>query len=349
MAQFNDDNSEHIDDRIRLSRDLIEAARTMGPEEARYLVDAYYATQENRKRTDNQVLALEGEPHILISWSSDRNWALEHQIARALDAYTQAHPMGDWMRQIVGIGPVISAGLLAHIHIGEWCAVCHGHGEKDCQRRQAKSNKPKKQADKSSYYRPAWMAVEVEEEEDEPEAPKVKLPPHKYQPIESCPTVGHIWAFAGLAADGQKPWVKKKLRPFNATLKVLCWKAGQSFMKLAEHTDKKGNYDCYYGRIYRQRKEYEIARNERGDMKETADRLKVHFNKRTVSYGWYNRGMLPPAQIDARARRYAVKIFLSHLHAEWYERHYGRPTPAPFPISHLGHAHIIPPPPQAAE
>jgi hypothetical protein len=28
-------------------------------------------------------------------------------------------------------------------------------------------------------------------------------------------------------------------------------------------------------------------------------------------------GGLPPAHLDARARRYAVKIFLSHLYAEW--------------------------------
>jgi len=61
-----DELEDHIDERIRLTRDLVEASRTMGAEEARYLVDAYYATQENRKRTDNQVRALGEEPHFLI-------------------------------------------------------------------------------------------------------------------------------------------------------------------------------------------------------------------------------------------------------------------------------------------
>ena len=131
-----DDDSDHLDEKIRLTCDLVIASREMGDEEARYLVDAYYATQENRKRTDNQTRALEGEPHFLIEWLAEKNRTLENQIGRALDGYTQAHPMGDWMRQIVGIGPVLSAGLLAHIYMGYWCFVCQGHGEADCKKRQ---------------------------------------------------------------------------------------------------------------------------------------------------------------------------------------------------------------------
>jgi hypothetical protein len=301
------DEDDHVDEKIRLSRDLVIASRSMGPEEARYLVDAYYMTQENRKRTDNQTRSLGEEPHFLISWLSDKNRTLEQQIARALDSYTQAHPMGDWMRDIVGIGPVLSAGLLAHIYMGTWCAICRGHSPAHCAKKQEASRKSKEFA------------------------------PHKFQPTNSCPTVGHIWQFAGIAGDGQKKWLPKTKRPFNAALKVICWKVGQSFMKLHNRED------CFYGKVYEHRKSYEIANNEAGLLKARADEALPHFDPNTESYKYYSAGKLPPAHIDARARRYAVKLFLSHLHGEWHQRQFGIPAPLPYPIAFLQHTHFIPP------
>ena len=66
------------------------------------------------------------EPHEVLSWLSDQNAAMEGQIKRALEKYVGVHVMGDWMTSIFGIGPVISAGLLAHIDM-QWqeCPVCH--------------------------------------------------------------------------------------------------------------------------------------------------------------------------------------------------------------------------------
>jgi hypothetical protein len=37
-------------------------------------------------------------------------------------------------------------------------------------------------------------------------------------------------------------------------------------------------------------------------------------------------------------------MFLSHWHREAYLQHYGTEPPAPFPIAHMGHAHVIQPP-----
>jgi hypothetical protein len=213
----------------KLGRDLRTAARTMSDDEARFLVDYYYIAQEDRKRSTNQVRALDQsqEPNGVINWLADQTGSLENEIKKALDSYTENHPMGAWMRQIYGIGPVISAGLLAHID------------------------------------------------------------------ITKAPTVGHI---------------------------------------------------CYYGHVYKERKAYEIARNERGDNKELAEQLKDKVGKTTDAYKHLSSGVLPPGQIDARARRYAVKLFLSHLHGAWYETHFGTKPPLPYPIAHLGHAHFIPSP-----
>lgn len=53
--------------------------------------------------------------------------------------------------------------------------------------------------------------------------------------------------------------------------------------------------------------------------------------------------MLPPAQIEARALRWTVKLFLSHFH-EVGSAIMGRPLIKPWVIEHGGHVHYIAPP-----
>lgn len=290
-----------------LSRDLKAASATLSDEEARFLVDAYYIIQEDRKRSSNQVRALDEteEPHSVLQWFSEQSDVLEQQIRRALDAYSSAQPVGRWARSVIGIGPVIAAGLLAHID------------------------------------------------------------------ITKAPTVGHIWRYAGL--DPTSHWEKGQKRPWNAALKVLCWKIGESFVKTAGHKSS------VYGPVYRQRKDYEWRRNFSGDYagQASATLERKRIGKDTEAYRWYSGAydsarmlavvegggkvddilgdlgafasdagtpMLPPAHIHARAKRYAVKLFLAHLHEVWYEQHFGTKPPLPYPLAHMGHAHKIEPP-----
>ena len=156
--------------------------------------------------------------------------------------------------------------------------------------------------------------------------------------IERAPTVGHIWNFAGLNPDQE--WSKGQKRPWNAKLKTLCWKIGQSFVKVSN------NDKDFYGKIYQERKAYESALNEAGEYAEQARAKleKFKIGKDTESYKWYSEGKLPPAHIQQRAERYAVKLFLSHLHEIWYREHYGTEPPKPFAIAQLEHAHYISPP-----
>ena len=155
--------------------------------------------------------------------------------------------------------------------------------------------------------------------------------------ITRAPTVGHIWSFAGL--DPTKTWEKGQKRPWNSSLKTLCWKIGQSFMKFSNQEE------CFYGHLYRERKAREIARNEAGELAEQAKQMleRRNFRKDTIARKFYEEGKLPPAHIDARARRYAVKLFLAHWHEVAYVAHYHQPPPLPYPIAHLGHAHVIRP------
>lgn len=253
----------------KLTRDLRTAASSLSANEARYLVDAYYMMQRDRIRAAHQVRSLSenGEPHAVINWLGQQSDALENQIKGALGAYAKADPVGEWMLGIVGIGPVISAGLLAHID------------------------------------------------------------------ITRAPTVGHIWGFAGL--DPTKKWEKKTKRPWNASLKTLCWKLGECFVKTSNHEES------IYGRIYRERKDYEIARNDRGELAGQAENALTvkKIGKETEAYKHYSAGKLPPAHIHARACRYAVKLFLSHLHEKMYREKYGVDPPLPYPIAHLNHVH----------
>jgi hypothetical protein len=255
----------------RLTKDLANAARTLSAGEARFLVDAYYAMQENRIRTHAQVRALteSNEPHDVLAWLAAQDEALEGQIKRALGKYAESKPVGEWALSVKGIGPVITAGLLAHID------------------------------------------------------------------ITKAPTVGHIWRFAGL--DPTVTWDKGQKRPWNASLKTLCWKIGESFVKVCNAED------AFYGHVYAQRKELETRRNEAGEYAEQAKAMlaKKKFRNETDAKKHYEAGRLPPAHIHARAKRYAVKLFLAHYHEVAYKDHYKTEPPLPYAIAHLGHAHKI--------
>lgn len=156
--------------------------------------------------------------------------------------------------------------------------------------------------------------------------------------INKAPTAGHIWNFAGLNPGVE--WKKGEKRPWNAALKTLCWKIGESFVKVS------GDDEAFYGVLYRERKQLEQGRNERGEFAEAAKAAlaKKRFGDDTKARKFYEEGKLPPAHVHARAKRWTVKIFLSHLHAVWHEIEFGKPAPVPYAIAHLGHAHLLKPP-----
>ena len=101
---------------------LLAHAVTMDHAEARFLVASYYASQEMRKRLDLQQRHAVGEgvetpiPQAL-SFTSDRFAEIESDMSAALMAYAKSTPVGRWCLSHTGIGPVITAGLLAHLDI----------------------------------------------------------------------------------------------------------------------------------------------------------------------------------------------------------------------------------------
>jgi hypothetical protein len=283
----------------RLTKDLAAASTTLSDSEARFLVDSYYMMQDNRIRAAGQVRALSksGEPHQVLTWLTTQSRTLEDQIKRSLDKYSLSRPLGRWARSNYGIGPVITAGLLGNID------------------------------------------------------------------MTKATTAGHIWSFAGL--DPTAVWLPKTRRPWNASLKTLCWKAGESFVKFSGHED------CHYGHIWQKRRKLEISKNMKGDYSVQAGLVleKKRIGPDTEAYQWLigkypafiwpqmeglalpqraellkslkghkdSIPMLPPAHIHARAKRYAVKLFLAHYHEMGYKLELGSEPPLPYPIAILNH------------
>ena len=263
--------ADDLDPITRLTRDLRAAARTLSEDEARFLVDAYYAMQRDRIRAGHQerTLAKGDEPRDVMSWLADQREVLEKQVGRALDAYSGAHPVGVWARSIVGIGPIIAAGLLAHIDIAR------------------------------------------------------------------APTVGHIWRFAGL--DPTTTWAKGTKRPWNGSLKRLCFLIGESFVKVSN------NERDVYGKVYRARKELEATRNAAGDYADqaAASLAAKRFGADTEARKHYEAGTPPPARIPSAGGTLRGQIVPRPLSSRRLRDRQWCAAPKPYILTRGDHAHYI--------
>lgn len=264
---------------VFLRKDLRDAVKTLaargpaGHNEVRYLVSQYYIIQKDRMRATSRSKKLEesGQPSSMLSWAAAKSEDIEGYIRNFLDIYTQEEPsgMGAWARSNYGIGPVIAAGLLAHVD------------------------------------------------------------------MTKALSISKLWSYAGLNPNAV--WKKGQKRPWNPALKTLCFKIGDSFVKF--HKQEK----CFYGKLYREFKDQEIARNESGQYKDKAAQILIakNWDKTTDAYKAYITGIFPPAHIDMRARRRVVKIFLQHYWVEYYRRFYRKEPPAPYVFDHMKHVDYI--------
>lgn len=157
-----------------------------------------------------------------------------------------------------------------------------------------------------------------------------------YIDINKAKTAGSIWSYAGWDGSRKVRTAGQKIT-WNPKFRVLCWKLGESFVKTS---CREGDI---YGHLYQAKKKWYEDKNENGGFAErAAEELKLkNYGKETEAYKAYSQGKLPPAHINAMAKRFAVKMFLSHLFEVWYEYEHGEKPPKPFVEQHLGHVHII--------
>jgi hypothetical protein len=132
-----------------------------------------------------------------------------------------------------------------------------------------------------------------------------------YIDIKKAPTAGHIWSYAGLV-----PQIIPGEYNYNPSFKRLCLDIGNKFAEL-------GN-SCFYGRIYNKRKTYELEKK--------IEKAAVFLQSTDeISHN------------DKKAKRYAVKMFLSHLQAIWYEMEFREKPANPYAIDIAGNTQYIPP------
>ena len=121
--------------------------------------------------------------------------------------------------------------------------------------------------------------------------------------VSKADTVSALWKYAGQAPGFDRKTKGQKLC-YNARLKTLCWKLGESFCKVS------GKPDATYGQFYKKFKAEEIERNEAGLYSEAAKR-ELNTKKFKVEDSVTKKrllvGKLSDAHLHARAKRRTVK------------------------------------------
>lgn len=319
-----------------LNRDLRAAATTLSLNEAKFLVKAYYTAQDNRMRASNQVrtMAEVQEPNKVLSWYARQYNVIEQQIKSALDKFSTSHPLGIWQRSIIGIGPVIAAGFIAYTD--------------DANRLYAG------QLWRYAGFDPTieWLGREksaklisdiglTSNRDKITDDHYIKIAARLNRTVESLQRLMNMH----LEHKGSDTASRDDLisvlarRPWNNSLKVLCWKAGESIVKTQNHKDSQ------YGSYFRLWRNQEEVRNEQGLFADQAAKIidTRNIGKDTDAYAAYSIGKLPRAHLHARARRRVIKLYLSHLNAVNYMLHHnGEPAPRPYTIAVLGHGNYVP-------
>lgn len=310
---------------------------SMTKDEVRFLVSSYYGVQELRKLLNNRVGALrkQGDAASMFDFVSRGVETTEKNIAKFLVVASAGQTIGQWAESIRGIGPVISAGLLAHIDITKAPTV--GHIWRFAGQDPTLDWLGKEKSAKLVRELTGGISGSASEEQF------AQIATEANRKADSL--MEQVQRFADSTGKGTyltKDNIIKTLskRPYNADLKLICWKAGESFVKVSNREDD------VYGHVYASRKMWETQRNESGAYAEQAAVKLERVGRSTDAYKSYVLGKLPPAHLHARAKRYAVKLFLSHWHHVAYEIEYGTPPPKPYILDrpNSGHTDFIAPP-----
>lgn len=290
---MNDENVP-LDVNAQGVRELLrENGKKLTPQAVALLLKAFYKTQMARC-TLNWKLAKIRERDVLSDHLVEQLKRFEKQIELAMRAYTGASELGKLVREVVGIGPILAAGLLAYVD------------------------------------------------------------------IRKAPYAGNIWSYAGLNPERQ--WETGQRRPWNPEFRQLCFKIGDSFVKCA-HLE-----GCEYGELFLKYKREEWKRNLNGEFAAEAVKCAERVGEKTEVRRWGEgrlnpelinldeflespmhtrnailaaatdpqRGvpMLSPAHIHARARRWVVKLFLSHYHYAAYKLYWKAEPARPYVLEH---------------
>jgi len=103
----------------KMSLDVRSLAFPFERRSVRELVSIYYRIQKNRIACAAQSRELQeaGFPHELVKYLADNLQFMESSLKYPLQRFAETYPVGLWALKQYGVGPVITAGLIAHIDI----------------------------------------------------------------------------------------------------------------------------------------------------------------------------------------------------------------------------------------
>ena len=321
-----------------------QSVSTVTKDQLVFLIDCYYQTQDFRKAVENQLRSIsqgvdgEGTKHPLsLSWALANIKNQELQLKKLLDTYTDNNPVCKWAKSICGVGPIIAAGLWAYFDIS-----------------------------KANHYNQYWSYAGLNDNNikwlGKEAAEKITKEAYEYAGLKRTDPISE--KCIGFVAnkthreprniirgvENHKKICKKKISdrealasylakpPYNKDLKTFCWNIGECFNRQSKKSKS------LYGSLIVERKAYEHSRNLNGDYADQAAeilRSKNIQDKRTKTI--YEAGMLTDGHILARAKRYAVKMFIAHFFEASYLYTYGCMPKDPYPIEYLGHSDYVGP------
>ena len=323
-------------------------------EEARFFADLYYTWQGHRISLENQIRSIDqgydqddkthkddkqrkkkgitSTPATLAYRHHILNQvkAIEDDIKKCLSDYSDRVPMGRYVKAVKGIGPVFATILCSTLDIpdqedlpvtermftvGNWISYA---GLND-------NNRPWIKQDEKAK---ALVDEAIEENGGIIDDDAVRILCAKTQW-----SYDHYYKFCCDRKTGEftsftrdKLVKATKMIPYNKNLKKTMFLIGESFVKVQNKPDS------LYGRLYKERLQYEIDRNEAGGNVEAAAKAlsEKNYDKSTLAYKAYIQGKLPKAQLVRRAERHTVKIFLNHVFEFAYLEKYGKEAPVPY-------------------
>lgn len=151
-------------------------------------------------------------------------------------------------------------------------------------------------------------------------------------------TISKLWRYAGYAViNGEIDRPRsRETRPYDARLKSVCWEIGEQFIRQRTPVYR-DRYDEYKEEDRREHPNVRCLNcgTEFPPTRDSCPKCKQTNEKYSLMYC--------RAHMNSRARRAAVKLFLSHLWVNWRKME-GLPITDPYVDDILGHTNIIPPP-----
>lgn len=399
-------------------------------ESLKCLVSFYYQYQGQRIANDDRIRKISKgmnkngneDSMLALKYLADSNREMEKQLKAMLGAYSVTTKVGKWLNDIVGIGPCISAGLLAYFNISENMRSCQSFynyaglndnnipwlSKDDIKKVMNKADEiisarvEERKAAYETFQNPKWKSYMKKLATTNMDQAYASLI-HGYSEDTIKDSIIGIIGDSDAAREfvdalvrdcekyqyGPRTWYNTIVYEFNAkepspeymvTIAILTNRTYKNIFNGAIDRTKNGNgrrtYDrlarflnmppylkelkvlCFkiedsfakqisrgslYGKLYKQRKEYELKKNDNGDYADIALRLAERTSKKDLKKFYLEEKKLTNKHIDRRARRWACKIFISHLFDAMYIDAYGRTPDLPTVFNSGNHLDFIAP------